>query len=139
MIVCITHSANCQKSEYIFKHFNENFGHKMGDLILNKVGEVLKKASKSKGMAFRYGGDEFTLILPNTSPDEASCVAKNIQTLLGEASTSLVNHNLTVSIGLSSYPEDGTDETMLFIRADQHVKLAKDSGKNSISMEVTSC
>ncbi len=119
-----------------FKHFNENFGHKMGDLILSKVGEVLKKASFMKGMAFRYGGDEFTLILPGVSLNEAGQVAKNLQSMVGEASSTLINHSLTVSIGLSSYPEDGGDETMLFIRADQHMKQAKNSGKNSISMEV---
>ncbi len=122
-----------------FKLFNENFGHKMGDLVLSKVGEALKRVAFKKGMAFRYGGDEFTMIFPGLSIDDAQPVAYDIQTQIKSEAKKLVNHSLTVSIGLSSYPLDGTDETQLFIKADQNMQEVKSSGKNLISGEVASC
>lgn len=122
-----------------FKQFNENFGHKMGDLVLSKVGEALKKVSLNKGLAFRYGGDEFTMIFPGLSLEKARIVAYDIQSQIKTEAQKLVNHTLTVSIGLSSYPLDGTDETQLFIKADKNMQEAKDIGRNSISEEVASC
>ncbi len=122
-----------------FKAFNENFGHKMGDLVLSKVGDALKRVASEKGMAFRYGGDEFTMIFPGLSLEEAKPVATDIQTQIKCEARKLVNHSLTVSIGLSSYPLDGTDETQLFIKADQNMQEVKSSTKKLISQEVASC
>lgn len=120
-----------------FKQFNENFGHRMGDLVLSKVGEALIKATQEEGLAFRYGGDEFALIFPDLSLDQALRKVDLIHSLVNEAKKTLVRHNLTVSIGLSSYPQDGTDITRLFIKADQNMKQAKETRKRSKSSEVS--
>ena len=79
------------------------------------------------------------MIFPGLSIDDAQPVAYDIQTQIKSEAKKLVNHSLTVSIGLSSYPLDGTDETQLFIKADQNMQEVKSSGKNLISGEVASC
>lgn len=120
-----------------FKNFNELYGHATGDQVLQEVGASLKSAVKFKGEAFRYGGDEFTLILPQRTRDEAIEVAKRIQEAILSIALHKVDHPLTLSIGLAEYPKDTACEKELFILADQKLKYAKDSGKNTVYWEVT--
>lgn len=119
-----------------FKSFNEIYGHATGDEVLKEVGGSLKNAVKFKGEAFRYGGDEFTIILPKRTREEALDVARTIQDSALSIALHKVDHPLTLSIGLAAYPEDASCEKELFILADRKLKSAKESGKNTIHWEV---
>lgn len=122
-----------------FKMFNERYGHAVGDQVLKEVGASLKKAVKYKGEAFRYGGDEFTLILPQRTREEALEVASSIQRSILDIALHQVDSPLTLSIGLAEYPLDTLCEKDLFILADRNLKSAKESGKNAVHWEVESC
>lgn len=119
-----------------FKSFNELYGHATGDQVLQEVGRSLKNAVRFEGEAFRYGGDEFTIILPGRTREEALDVAKKIKDSILSMALHKVDHPLTLSIGLAAYPEDTTCEKELFILADRKLKSAKESGKNTIHWEV---
>lgn len=119
-----------------FKQFNENYGHATGDTVLSEVGHALKKSVGKKGSAFRYGGDEFTIIMENTTREETLLVAKTIQDSIRDLPCDVVSSCLTLSIGIAQYPEDAKTEAELFIMADKKLKNAKDSGKNAVAWEV---
>lgn len=122
-----------------FKQFNEHYGHCTGDRVLSEVGMALKNAVGAQGFAYRYGGDEFTLIMPRASREAALEVAKTIQDTICRIALEAVDNPLTLSIGLAEYPKDAQDEEELFILADKKLKFSKDSGKNAITWEVTKC
>lgn|GEM_PF-1059717 len=121
-----------------FKQFNENYGHAIGDQVLQKVGHTLKKAVGDLGSPFRYGGDEFTIILPRESRETAVIVAKTIQEEILNITLDTATTPLTLSIGVAQFPTDAKCEKELFILADQKLKFAKESGKNTVRWEVPS-
>ena len=119
-----------------FKQFNENYGHATGDKVLSEVGKALKNAAGTKGLAFRYGGDEFTIIMQNTDREETLEAAKAIQSSISDIAFDVVSSCLTLSIGIAQYPKDAETEKDLFVTADKKLKNAKDSGKNTVAWEV---
>ena len=121
-----------------FKQFNENYGHSTGDQILSEVGSIMKNAVGSRGLPFRYGGDEFTIIMPGAAREETLQVAKNIQEKINDLALEAVSSPLTISIGIADYPEDAKTESELFIMADRNLSFAKESGKNTVTWEVKS-
>ena len=119
-----------------FKKFNEEYGHTCGDTILGHVGEGIKSVVGKQGIACRYGGDEFTVILPMLSKEKSLEMAKEIQFKVREISegfNGVVSRPLTLSIGLALYPEDTANEEDLFKRADGKLKYSKISGKNTVT------
>lgn len=119
-----------------FKEFNELYGHACGDSVLKAVAKGLKRAINDKGIISRYGGDEFTIILPNTSRKEAKEIAYSIQDQVKEISKGfdgVVKKHLTLSIGLAMYPNDALTADDLFRKADTKLKLSKVSGKDTVT------
>ncbi|MCJ7744440.1 MAG: sensor domain-containing diguanylate cyclase [Dehalococcoidales bacterium] len=84
-----------------FKIFNDNYGHLAGDDVLRKIGRCIEGSIRSVDMAFRYGGEEFTVILPETQLDDAYKVAERIRKTI-EAKTSPGTMPITASLGISS-------------------------------------
>ena len=115
-----------------FKIINDTKGHTTGDLLLQKVAQRLEEAVQKNGMVSRQGGDEFIILLEDSSKEKTNQVA---QRLLDEFSTPIVmNHQayfITPSIGISMYPTDGNDEETLIQLADTAMYLAKERGKNN--------
>lgn len=120
-----------------FKQFNENYGHATGDKVLSEVGAALKDVVGNKGSAYRYGGDEFTIILPGATKEETLKVAKTIQKTINSIALEAVSSPLTLSIGVAEFPEDSKTESELFFMADKKLSFAKLSGKNTVTWEVT--
>lgn len=119
-----------------FKEFNEIYGHACGDSILSSVGESIKKVVGSKGIPCRYGGDEFTIILPNYSRIQGKELAVQIQEEVKKVSLNfngVVQKPLTLSIGLALYPTDANTGEELFCHADSKLKISKISGKDTIT------
>lgn len=119
-----------------FKEYNDTYGHLDGDKILIRLGEIIRKCLRTMDSAYRYGGEEFTILLPETNLDEAVNVARRIQKKLeGETFVSMSGETskITLSIGVTEYQP--TEELASFIlRADKAMYLSKDRGKNTISV-----
>lgn len=116
-----------------FKQVNDTLGHGKGDLLLQEVALRLKKVIRSSDTVARVGGDEFTFVLNNISNDEhATLVARHILATLAEPFDlqGQVCH-VGGSIGISIYPDDAQDCSMLLHQADEAMYLAKQSGKNT--------
>lgn len=119
-----------------FKNYNDSYGHQEGDNCLQKVAQVIQKStSRSLDMAFRYGGEEFCILLPDTGSKGASVVAKKIidtlEVLGLEHNKSPISEFITVSIGISScLPRDANGSKVLFKSADEALYLAKSSGRS---------
>ena len=117
-----------------FKRYNDNFGHLAGDRVLSATGDIIKKSIRSTDSAYRYGGEEFAVILPESNEPEALQFAERIRvTLKNEALYADREEKLrvTVSIGVAQYIP--REEITAFIkRADQNMYTAKKAGKNRI-------
>ena len=117
-----------------FKKFNDIFGHQEGDKVLRALGQVIMTSIREQDVGCRYGGEEFTLILPRIDAEEALKVAERIRDEFGR----IVFHpsngpraSATVSIGVSQLNGDDRAEELLR-RADQALYKAKESGKNKV-------
>ncbi len=113
----------------IFKTYNDIYGHLAGDEVLRRVGKYIDTSVRSVDMAFRYGGEEFTVILPETRLDDAYKVAERVRkTIEVEASSEVVP--ITVSLGIASWPIDGMTSEEIIACADTALYRAKETGRN---------
>ena len=114
-----------------FKTINDQHGHKTGDAILGAVGRALGRAVRRYDSAFRCGGDEFAILLPEVSRPNALAVAERIR--VGLASTKVGELSITCSLGLVVAPGPGLRTRIAFVeRADQALYEAKAAGRNRV-------
>lgn len=121
-----------------FKKFNDMFGHQSGDAVLRQVALKLKKNIRSTDIACRYGGEEMSIILPNTDKDEAAITAQKICQLVAEKPFKLANDkesNVTISLGVATFPKDGQTPDSLIDAADKRLYKAKENGRNQVWSE----
>lgn len=117
-----------------FKNFNDTYGHIEGDVVLSKIGQIIKRCLRDSDSGYRYGGEEFTVILPMTKSEDGVAIAKRIQDALQKTPFSPEPDRevwMTVSVGISQYKpkEDMRD----FIRrVDKVMYQAKHEGRNRI-------
>ena len=119
-----------------FKQFNDMHGHQAGDMVLCRIAEILQKCIRMSDVVARYGGEEFVVLLPDTIKEDARELAERIRVAIeshpfpgGETQP---GGKLTISIGLSSFPEDGRETGALIQRADSALYAAKRSGRNLV-------
>ncbi len=117
----------------LFKTYNDTYGHLAGDQILRKMGEYIKGSIRSLDLPFRYGGEEFTVILPETRLDEAYNVAERIRKTIETRMTSRIVP-ITVSLGIASFPADGATKEEIVAGADSALYRAKETGRNRTSL-----
>ena len=98
------------------KAINDKYGHLVGSLAICRVAEVLHLSCRGTDTAARYGGDEFALVLPESSAESAAVVAKRVSERLAH---DVEEPRLTVSIGVAEYPRDGATIEHLLNAADQ--------------------
>ncbi len=118
-----------------FKRFNDTFGHQSGDAVLRQVAMTLKRNVRATDIVCRYGGEEMSIILPNIGKDEAYSTAQKICSRVAEKSYKLSNgkeSNVTISLGVATYPFDGTDASSLIECADKKMYSAKNNGRNQV-------
>lgn len=119
-----------------FKHINDEYGHLVGSKLLGQFGQFLRRNLRLVDAAFRYGGDEFAVLLPQTGKDAAIRVARRlIKTIrerewLNEAGLSL---KLKASVGIATYPHDGTTPHEIVQSADELMYMVKVGGRDSIA------
>lgn len=117
-----------------FKDYNDFFGHKKGDEVLKVIGRLLTQFTRKSDFVARYGGDEFVVMLPETPKEKALELAERIR--LGIERNDLLKGdgfkigNLTISLGVASYPNDAKTASELVDKVDQVLYLAKKAGKN---------
>lgn len=115
-----------------FKRVNDTYGHDKGDETLRIVAHLIRASCRKSDYVARYGGEEIVVILPKTASCDAIQVARDINTIIAQQSTSLLGFQLTVSIGVATYPNDGTDLKQILKNADRALYLAKDNGRNRV-------
>ena len=113
----------------LFKAYNDIYGHLAGDQVLRKVGKYIESSIRSIDLAFRYGGEEFAIILPEARLDDAYKVAERIRKTI-ESKTSSRAMPITVSLGLANWPNDGVMKEEIIGRADVALYRAKQTGRN---------
>ena len=117
-----------------FKRINDTYGHKVGDEVLKALALILKANTRGNDTVARYGGEEFVIILSNVSKYDAYRIAERIRLEVEDTSFEEIGvpEKITVSFGISCFPEDGEDAIDLLKKADQALYQAKSQGRNRV-------
>jgi diguanylate cyclase (GGDEF)-like protein/putative nucleotidyltransferase with HDIG domain len=116
-----------------FKAYNDNQGHTAGDRVLELIGRLIDGALRNTDLAFRYGGDEFAVILPQSAPNDAFMVAERVRGRIA-AEMNKRDIKISASLGLASWPNDGVTSDELVNAADRALYYAKETGGNRTSV-----
>lgn len=119
-----------------FKKFNDTFGHQAGDAVLRQVAQLLKSNIRATDIACRYGGEEMSIILPNTPKNVSVSTAEKICKRVASKKFKLNNHqesNVTISLGVATYPDDGETPSSLIEAADKRLYQSKNNGRNQVN------
>ncbi|AEV68840.1 sensor domain-containing diguanylate cyclase [Acetivibrio clariflavus] len=122
-----------------FKRFNDTFGHLFGDKVLKDISNMLKNSLRSGDIIARYGGEEFVVLFPRTGLKEAYDKVESLREKIAKTviRDELVTASVTVSFGLSSYPEISSTQSELLKMADNALYDAKASGRNCVKIANT--
>ncbi len=117
-----------------FKNVNDTYGHPIGDEVLRRTSTLLKKTVRNSDICGRFGGEEFTVLLPNTSQEQASHFAERLRTSIEEEVVNIEGYSIkyTVSIGVCEYKPHFESHTQWLKCADTALYCAKETGKNKI-------
>ena len=120
-----------------FKSFNDSHGHAAGDDVLRRIAEILQASVRNEDIVCRYGGEEFTIIVPEITPAIALQRAEGVRVAVADLQLALgngVSANATISLGVALYPGDGRSPASLLRMADEALYRAKREGRNQVSL-----
>jgi diguanylate cyclase (GGDEF)-like protein len=120
-----------------FKRHNDSLGHKAGDIIIRAVANTIKNLTADRGIVYRYGGEEYIVLLPSTEREQAFLLVEQIRAEIARQQTlsagdETVPTGVTISGGIAAFPIDAQDEGELLRKADQALYKAKSTGRNKI-------
>lgn len=117
----------------LFKDYNDKYGHVAGDRVLAGIGKAAESSIRNVDIAFRYGGDEFAIIMPNTDGNDAFMVSERVR---GEIARKMGRERaeITASLGLASWPNDGVTPDEIVTAADRALYYAKRTGGDRTSV-----
>jgi diguanylate cyclase (GGDEF)-like protein/excisionase family DNA binding protein len=120
-----------------FKRYNDRFGHQTGNVVLQQIAGILRASCRETDRVFRYGGDEFVLVLPSSAVAGARAVAEKIQAAVSSFSIGRkMPTPLTCSIGIAAFPKDGSDSQAIILAADRACYAGKRAGRARIATAV---
>jgi diguanylate cyclase (GGDEF)-like protein len=115
-----------------FKTYNDRFGHPAGDALLHAVGQALYAATRSDDRVYRYGGDEFTIVLSGVGLPEAQRVAERARRMVSAVSLERGAAPVTITVGVALFPDHGADKDALIGAADTALYQGKQAGGNRV-------
>ena len=118
-----------------FKNVNDTYGHETGDRVLRLVAQTVRRSLRKIDLMFRYGGEEFVVLLPGASAESARRTAERIRGIVARAEHQLESGKrikVTISVGGCIYPAQAQNEAQLFRAADRALYDAKEEGKNRV-------
>ena len=119
-----------------FKDFNDRYGHLVGDAILKEVARTVKENIRQVDAVGRFGGEEFIVILTETDKNGARFAAERIRQAVEDKRIKVYDEDLkvTISIGVSTFPEDAKDLDAVIDKADKALYRAKQGGRNRVTV-----
>lgn len=117
-----------------FKKINDTYGHPFGDVVLKKIGETIKNIVGEKGVAARFGGEEFLIVLPNVTSKDAYFCAEELRKKIETIQINDCPPETTISLGVAQY-QKGKDIDEVIKIADKLLYLAKESGRNTTKVQ----
>jgi diguanylate cyclase (GGDEF)-like protein len=123
-----------------FKKVNDNYGHDVGDATIKEISNILKRSARNSDVVCRWGGEEFLILVPNTSMQELSNFANRIRKLVEQRDIStkdgLINFKVTISLGVAlSNKTNVSNAENIINEADDRLYKAKNSGRNKVVYE----
>ena len=119
-----------------FKVYNDTLGHQEGDQILIQIARILNSSARKQDTIYRYGGEEFAILLLQTTKQEARVIAEKIRISIEQSDFRrqeiFPNRKLTISLGIATYPDDAASKDPLLEHADKALYSAKHQGKNRV-------
>ncbi len=115
-----------------FKKINDTYGHAVGDIVLKNVAQNIKNSCRGSDLPFRYGGEEFCVILPETNEPGATVFAERLRKIIEESLIQVKNAEIkvTISLGMAIFPAHGSTEKEIFANADKALYESKSNGRN---------
>jgi diguanylate cyclase (GGDEF)-like protein len=117
-----------------FKQVNDVYGHAEGDNVLAAVGVTLRSTIREGDFCGRFGGEEFLILLPDTDLDSAGLVAEKIRASVERIQVPSVRREITISIGVATFPDHGTEAATVARIADRALYAAKEGGRNRVEL-----
>lgn len=120
-----------------FKDINDNYGHVVGDQVLKELVNQLIENLRSSDVTCRFGGEEFVVILPDTANEEAHAVLERIRQIVASNPYNITDEgsiSITISVGIATFPDDGSTWEELISSADKAMYRAKETGRNKVLM-----
>lgn len=116
-----------------FKKINDTYGHDIGDKVLKNLANILAHVCRLNDVPCRIGGEEFLILLPNTRKEDAAKIAERLRVNVEQAEMPMVGR-ITISLGISSYPDDSVDVTSVLKYGDEMLYKAKNNGRNRVEV-----
>ena len=122
----------------LLRDINNTYGHLAGDTVLAGIAEIMQEEVRSYDLAARFGGEEFALLLPETSLEEAAEIADRVRVKLANTRFTIPGHRrairATISCGIAGYPGAPSDATALIQAADEALYASKSGGRNRVAV-----
>lgn len=116
-----------------FKQFNDKFGHQTGDYVLEKVSQSIRSLVRFGDKVYRYGGEEITVFLPDCSKLDAVKIGGKLRREIAELNNTPYP-KITISVGVATFPEDGSAPEAIVAASDRAMLTAKKQGKNRVKV-----
>lgn len=116
-----------------FKSYNDRHGHEAGNMLLRSIAEAIRGACRESDQVYRYGGDEFSLILPRARLDDARDVAERVRAAIRDVrGAGRGDVGMRCSVGVATFPDDAADRSALLLAADRALYAAKRAGRDRV-------